>query len=94
MDLSKLSLGGITLVFLIIGLVQFAKEQGWVSGAKKLKLLAAGLGIFFAALYQLGVMFPGAVQYVSVFVFVVAAGLAATGLFDFTKEVISKPPTG
>ena len=94
MDLSKISLGGIALVFLIVGCVQFIKEQGWVAGSKNLKLLAAGLGMFFAALYQLGVMFPGVVQYISIFIFIVAAGLAATGLVDFAREVVAKPPSG
>ena len=87
MDLKDLSIGGVGLIFLIIGLVQFIKEQGWVTKPASLKLTAALTGMFFGALYVASQTWPGIVQYISGFVFVLAAGLAATGLFDFSKEV-------
>jgi hypothetical protein len=89
MDITGLTLGGVYLTILIIGIVQFVKEQGWVTTPAKLKLLAVCVGLFFGALYEVGINFPGTVQYITIAVNILAIGIAATGLFDFTKEMAS-----
>lgn len=93
MDLGNLSLGGVYLIFLVIGVVQFAKEQGWVTSTAKLKLTAALAGIFFGGLYTAAQAWPNALKYISMAVFIIASGISASGLFDAVKQVANTPTT-
>ena len=93
MDLGNLSLGGVYLIFLVIGVVQFAKEQGWVTSTPNLKLTAALAGIFFGGLYTAAQTWPETLKYISMAVFIIASGISASGLFDAVKQVANTPTT-
>lgn len=79
MDISTLTIGGISVIALIIGLVKVAREAGLPS--KYAPVASVGLGIFFgvsAALYASSAVYLGAIGGI-------AAGLLSCGLYDIGK---------
>ena len=89
MDVSKLAVGGVVLIPLVVGLVQFAKR--WLSG-DKLVILAFALGAVFtsvAGAQAEGLIPDAAMPWIKVSVYALAGGIAAlsaTGLYDLAKE--------
>lgn len=88
MDFSDAVVGGIPLVVLIIGLVQFLKELG-VSGVA-LRIASAALGLVLGVLYQLSLAMPADLGgYLGVAVYGLALGVTASGLVDAARRVVA-----
>ena len=78
------SVGGIPLLVVIFGLVEFAKRLRVTGDA--LTMLSAGLGILFGVLYQLAQLYPALVPWLGILIYGLAMGLAASGIYDFAKQ--------
>jgi len=88
MDFSDAVVGGIPLVVLIIGLVQFLKELG-VAGVA-LRVASAGLGLVLGILYQLSLAMPADLGgWLGVVVYGLALGVTASGLVDAARRVVA-----
>jgi len=88
-DFGSLSIGGVTLLALVIGIVEASKQFGAKGGT--CKALALGLGFVFVALasaIERGMVPAGAVPWIEVVVLGLGGGLAATGLYDLGKKLI------
>lgn len=81
MDLTDFSLNPATLLVLIFGLVEFCKTLG-LEG-RRLRLLSMALGVLLAGLYRLRELFPAHGAWIELGFFGLAAGLAASGLYDY-----------
>jgi len=85
-DFSNLAVGGVLIIPLVAGLVQFAKKFG-VDGIWNI-VLAVILGIFFGGL-AFGIdeklIAEGWVPYIKWVVFALSVGLGAGGLYDMGK---------
>jgi len=87
-DISTLLIGGIPLVVVIFGLVEFAKVFGLAG--KWLTLFSLVLGVAFGVTYKLAtaaipVDFAG---WFVVVIFGLALGLVTSGLYDFVNNRI------
>jgi len=83
---SGLAIGGIAIIAIIMGLVQFAKKFGL--DGNWLILLALLLGFFFGGIaYGIDqALIPGGwVPYIQWVVFALAVGLSAAGFYDLGK---------
>lgn len=82
-DPNSFVVGGITLIAVVFGLVEFLKNAlGWEG--KKVTVLAAGLGALLMGLYQLQSVLPA--PYAQVYEMVVVSitfGLSASGYYKF-----------
>lgn len=90
MDFSDISVNGVPLVFVIVGLVQFIAEMG-VSG-KWLKGISAGIGLVIGVAYQLSssgmpVDFAG---WMGAVIFGLALGVTASGLVDQARSLVAR----
>jgi hypothetical protein len=91
LDFSKLAIGGVALIPLIIGLVEFAKTQG-LQGRRWFMMLAFILGILFAGMAQAiseGLIPVVALAWVRVAVVAIGgaiAACAAMGLYDLVDK--------
>lgn len=86
-DFSTFMIGGISVIALVIGWVEFAKRLG-VSGTG-CQVLAAVLGTLFVALsqaIQMGLVPEPWVPWITVVVVGLGGGLAAVGLYDMVKR--------
>ena len=81
MDLGNFTLNPVTLALLILGIVEFIKKFG-VTG-KKLMLISAAVGILFAIIYKVSELVEPAQVYIQVAFFGLAAGLCASGIYNF-----------
>ena len=76
-------IGGIPAMAIIVGLVEFAKKFGLEGNA--CIALSMGLGVVLGVLYQLSIAVPvDLAGWLSVVVFGLGLGLAASGLYDAT----------
>ncbi|MFZ0533550.1 MAG: hypothetical protein WAM09_10240 [Anaerolineales bacterium] len=83
MDLGNFTLNPLTLALLILGLVEFVKKFK-VSG-NKLILISMAIGIVMAIVYKLSSMYAPAQPYVELAFFGIAAGLCASGIYNFVN---------
>lgn len=81
MDLNSLVFGGVALLPLIFGLVEFAKKLG-LSG-KVLTGVSAGIGVVFGVAAQLATMYPVLQPWFAVVAMGLLTGMAASGIYDF-----------
>ncbi len=79
--MNSLFVNGINLMVLVFGLVEFAKKLGL--RGKSLTSLSMILGILAGILYQIVQVYPETQQWVSIVVYGLAVGLAASGIYDF-----------
>ena len=91
LDFGKLAIGGVALIPLIIGLVEFAKTQG-LQGRRWFMMLAFLLGILFAGISQAineGLIAGAWLSWLRVFVVSIGgaiAACAAMGLYDLVDK--------
>jgi hypothetical protein len=91
LDFSKVAIGGVALIPLIIGLVEFAKTQG-LTGRRWFMFMAFVLGIVFAGVAQAiseGLIPLVALAWVRVIVVAIGgaiAACAAMGLYDLVDK--------
>ena len=88
-DFGSLSIGGVTLLALVIGIVEASKRFG--AKGKACEALALGLGFVFVGLASAieREMVPvAAVPWIEVVALGLGGGLAATGLYDLGKKLI------
>jgi len=83
MDLGNFTLNPVTLALLILGIVEFIKKFG-VQG-NKLMLISMAVGIVFAVIYQVSELIQPAQVYIQVAFFGLAAGLCASGIYNFVN---------
>jgi uncharacterized membrane protein HdeD (DUF308 family) len=83
MDLGNFTLNPVTLALLILGIVEFIKKFG-VTG-NKLMLISMAVGIVFAVVYKFHELIPPIEQYIELAFFGVAAGLCASGIYNFVN---------
>lgn len=81
MDLGNFTLNPVTLALLILGIVEFIKKFG-VTG-NKLMLISLAVGIVFAVIYKVSELIEPAQVYIQVAFFGLAAGLCASGIYNF-----------
>jgi hypothetical protein len=78
------SIGGISLVVIIFGLVEFIKKFGlkgnWLTAVSMV------VGISLGVLYQVSLKYTIVNEYFQYALFGLACGLAACGLYDFAKN--------
>lgn len=75
---------GIPLVFVIFGLVEFAKSMGGTG--KLLTAISFALGVALAILYQITVAFPATpFDWFTVVVIGLVFGIVASGVYDFAN---------
>jgi len=75
------------MLVLVFGIVEFIKTFG-VKG-KKLRLIALAVGVAIAVVFKLRELIPSATVYIDVAFFAITAGLAAGGLHDYMKKIVS-----
>jgi hypothetical protein len=81
-DFSSLLIGGIPLIAVIFGLVEFLKVFG-LKG-RMLTLFSLLLGVGFGILYKLSLALPlDFASWLAVIVFGLALGLTTSGIYDF-----------
>lgn len=80
--------GGIPLIVLILGLVEFVKKFK-VSG-NALIVISMVVGTFMGVLYKASLEYTLINRYFEWAVFGLACGLAASGLYDFAQNFRSK----
>ncbi|RJX17521.1 MAG: hypothetical protein C4575_12830 [Desulforudis sp.] len=81
---------GIPLIVAILGLVEFAKRLGVKE--KGSLILSMCLGLVLGILYQLSLVMPANLSgWLSAVVYGLALGLAASGLYDYSKQFRSTP---
>ncbi len=83
MNLGDFNLNPLTLALLIMGLVEFVKKFG-ISG-NKLIIFSMLIGIILAVVYKLSFLIPAAQVYIEVSFFGLAAGLCASGIYNFVN---------
>ena len=83
MDLDRFVLNPATLMVLIFGLVEYVKGFGLQGNALRLLSLFIGLGL--AVAFKLRELYPPASAWVEIVFFGLAAGLAASGIYDYLK---------
>ena len=80
-------IGGVSVIVLVLGIVELAKR--WGLNGMGCEILAVGLGAFFVALSQAieGGMVPAnLIPWINIVVIGIGGGLAAMGLYDFSKR--------
>lgn len=84
MDFSDAIVNGIPLVFVIAGLVQFAKKLNLKGEA--CTALSLGLGVVFGIAYQVQAGLPATLgDWFGVIVYGLALGITTSGLYDVMK---------
>jgi uncharacterized membrane protein HdeD (DUF308 family) len=81
MDLGNFNLNPLTLALLVMGLVEFVKRFK-VEG-NKLIIISMLIGMVLAMIYKISTIVPAAQVYVEVIFFGLAAGLCASGIYNF-----------
>lgn len=89
MDATQLTIGGIAIVPVLIGWAQIFKKTGKLSG-DQLTWFVLFSGTGAGILYQVTLSYPGIEPWVKFAVVGMAAGLAATGVWDLVQSM--KPP--
>jgi uncharacterized membrane protein HdeD (DUF308 family) len=86
MDFEQFVINPAALMALIFGLVEFAKQLG--ASGHRLRWLSMLTGIILAVVYRLRGLYPQAAPWIDISFFGLAAGLAASGVFDFIQKRI------
>ncbi len=89
MDLGNFTLNPLTLALLILGIVEFIKKFG-VTG-NKLMLISMSVGVVFAVVYKLATLFPTYQVWIELAFFGLAAGLCASGIYNFVNARFPAP---
>ncbi len=84
MDLGNFIVNPVTLAILILGVVEFIKKFGLTGN--KLMLVSMGIGILFAVAYKAREILAPTAQYIDVAFFGIAAGLCASGIYNFINN--------
>ncbi len=84
MSLDNFHLDPATLLVIVFGLVEFAKQLG--ARGNGLRLLSMALGVTLAVLYRLALAYPHAAPWIETAFFGLAAGLAASGVYSFVNQ--------
>lgn len=84
-DVGSLAIGGVSLLVLVIGWVEFAKRLGLQGKASM--VLAVVLGPVFAVTYYVMQVYPVIAPWVQYLVMGMAIGLGATGIYDVAKRL-------
>jgi ABC-type iron transport system FetAB permease component len=84
MGLENFVLNPATLLVLIFGLVEYVKGFGLRGNA--LRLASMALGMALAVAFKLREVFPAWASWIELVFFGLAAGLAASGVYDFLKD--------
>jgi len=87
MDFGAFTIGGMSVLVLVLGIVEAAKRFG-VQG-KASEGLAIGLGFLFVAVavaIQRGLIGPAAAEIVEIVVIGLGGALAATGVYDLVRK--------
>ena len=84
MNLENFAVNAGTLVILIFGLVEFAKQMG--AQGDGLRVLSMVIGLVLAMIFKLREIYPTFVVWIDLFLFSIAGGLAACGLYGFLNE--------
>jgi hypothetical protein len=84
MNLDNFAVNAGTLIILIFGLVEFAKQLG--AQGNGLRVLSMIIGLALAMIFKLRVIYPAFVVWIDLFLFSIAGGLAACGLYGFLNE--------
>lgn len=80
-------IGGVSVIALVFGLVEFAKRLGLKDWG--CQVMAVALGAAFVALaqaMQMSLVPEAWLPWITVFVIGIGGGLAAVGLYDFSKR--------
>ena len=90
-DPSSFEIGGVVLLGLVFGLVEFIKDAFDMSG-KPVTFLAAGLGVLFFVAQQLMDLLPEPYSLiVTIVVGSISFGLAASGYYKYLNKRLPKP---
>ena len=84
MNLDNFVLNPAALLVLIFGLVEYVKRLGLKGNA--LSLVSLLVGVVLAVAFKLRELYPLASPWIEVAFFGLAAGLAASGVYDFLKN--------
>lgn len=84
MDFERFVLNPATLLVLIFGLVEYVKGFGLRGNG--LRVTSMLLGVVLAVAYRLREAAPGWAGWIEMAFFGLAAGLAASGMYDFLKN--------
>jgi hypothetical protein len=89
-DFMSLVVGGIPLMVVIFGLVEFSKSLGLAG--KKLTIFSMLLGVAFGVAYQIAVAGEpaGFAAWFSIVVYGLALGLVTSGFYDFADSRLPK----
>lgn len=87
-DFAEVQLGGVSLIIFTLGIVQFIKTLfGW--DGNKVIILSASVGALMMLLYNLiAVLPPVYSQILNIVVTSIAAGLSASGYYQYTSPII------
>ena len=89
MDFSDITVNGIPLLLLIIGLVEFVRQMGL--GGKALKAVSALIGLALGLLYQISLGVPADFAgWFGAIVFSLGLGITASGLIDVARDLIKR----
>jgi membrane-bound ClpP family serine protease len=83
MDLGNFNLNPLTLALLIMGLVEFVKK--FKVAGNKLIIISMIIGIVLAVIYKVSSLVPAAQVYIEIAFFGLAAGLCASGIYNFVN---------
>ena len=85
MDFSEMLVGGVPLMFIVLGLVEWSKRLG-VNG-KWLLVLSMLIGLIFGILYQMSLAMPnGFGEWFVTIGFGLGVGIVASGVYDAMRS--------
>lgn len=88
MDINNILAFGLPAIAVVIGLVEISKKLG--ASGNLCTIMAVVYGVVIMLLVQLSVAFPMIEPWVRTVLYGVVVGLAAAGVYDYTKKFI--PP--
>jgi hypothetical protein len=84
MNLDNFAVNAGTLIILIFGLVEFAKQLG--ARGNILRLVSMATGLALALVFRLREIFPEWAVWIDLSLFSIGGGLTACGLYGFLNE--------
>lgn len=91
MDFGAFEIGGVSVLLLVLGIVEAAKQFGLKGRGSK--ALAIALGVFFVGLTQAmetGLIPEVALPWITMVVIGLGGGLAATGMYDLARRLLQR----
>jgi len=89
--IENLAIGGVSLIFLIVGIVETAKRWGVTGkGSEVLAFAVAFILVGLASALQEGMIPEVALPWIVLVVTALAAGLTATGYYDLLKKLVEQ----